>query len=255
MCILMVIHRCIEDYPIVLAANRDEYYDRPAQEPHLLATDPAVWGGRDVRAGGTWLGVNAHGLVVGLTNRRIHQEHEPDPQRRSRGLLCLDALRYGTAAEAAAFLAHEPPDRYNPCNLMLVDQEEAFWVCYEGKAQVHRLCPGIHILANGNLNDFETARIRRARQLLRAVAPVTLPAIVPLLEQVCRDHQAGVQDGETICMHRESGDYGTVSSTILAVSPLLQRSLYRYATGHPCVTPYRDFSTLFTAEQDLSGTA
>ncbi len=59
MCILMVIHQGIPGYPIVVAANRDEYYDRPTQGPCQLASTPAVWGGRDARAGGTWLGINA----------------------------------------------------------------------------------------------------------------------------------------------------------------------------------------------------
>ena len=108
MCILMVIHKGIPSYPIVVAANRDEYYDRPTQGPHQLAHTPVVWGGRDTRAGGTWLGVNAHGLVIGLTNRRIREEQENDPQRRSRGLLCLEALQCRTATEAADFLASEP---------------------------------------------------------------------------------------------------------------------------------------------------
>ena len=52
MCILMMIHQGVAGYPIVLAANRDEYYDRPSAGPQLLQQFPRVWGGRDVRAGG-----------------------------------------------------------------------------------------------------------------------------------------------------------------------------------------------------------
>ena len=101
MCLLMVIHKGVPGYPIIVVANRDEYYDRPTQGPHQLAHTPAIWGGRDTRAGGTWLGVNTHGLAIGLTNRRIREDQENDPQRRSRGLLCLEALHCSTAAEAA----------------------------------------------------------------------------------------------------------------------------------------------------------
>ncbi|GIX46938.1 MAG: hypothetical protein KatS3mg131_1149 [Candidatus Tectimicrobiota bacterium] len=245
MCLLMVIHRYVRDYPLVLAANRDEYYDRPAQGPQRLATAPAVWGGRDLRAGGTWLGVNAHGLVVGLTNRRLQPEQENDPRRRSRGLLCLEALRCRSAAEAAAWLAQQPPDQYNPCNLMLVDAHQAFWVAYEGKATVQALAPGVHLLANGNLNDVTTARIQRARHLLQRLAPAPLAAVLPLLEAICRDHEAAAQEHDTICLHRAGGKYGTVSSTILAVAPGLRHSVYRYAAGPPCRAPYQDYSSLF----------
>ncbi len=122
----MAIHKGIPGYPIVVAANRDEYSDRPTQGPHQLAHTPVVWGGRDTRAGGTWLGVNAYGLVIGLTNRRIREDQENDPQRRSRGLLCLEALQCRTATEAADFLAREPAERYNPFNLLMLDQQKRY---------------------------------------------------------------------------------------------------------------------------------
>jgi uncharacterized protein with NRDE domain len=244
MCILMVVHHKVQGYPIVLAANRDEYLDRPTQGPSLLAQKPAVWGGRDVRAGGTWLGVNAHGLVVGLTNRRITAKRQHDPARRSRGLLCLDVLQCGSAAEAAALLGHESPDRYNPFNLLLVDPHAAYWVAYDSATQTHRLTSGLYILANGNLNDFETVRIRRARYLLQHTERTEWQTFLPLLERVCRDHEIGVKERETICMHRPKENYGTVSSTILALTFNAQGSVYRYAEGHPCATSYKDYSHL-----------
>jgi len=194
----MVIHQGIPGYPIVVAANRDEYYDRPTQGPCQLASTPAVWGGRDARAGGTWLGINAHGLVIGLTNRRIREDQENDPQRRSRGLLCLEALQYQTAAEAADFLASEPPERYNPFNLLMIDQRDLLWAAYEDKPSMQRLESGLHILANGNVNDFETVRIRRARRLLQHAAYTEWQRCLPLLEEVCRDHESGVKERETM---------------------------------------------------------
>jgi uncharacterized protein with NRDE domain len=247
MCILMVIHQGVPGYPIVVAANRDEFYDRPTQGPCQLAHTPAVWGGRDERAGGTWLGVNAHGLVIGLTNRRIREDQENDAQRRSRGLLCLEALRCHTAAEAADFLASEPPERYNPFNLLLMDQGNLLWAAYEDKPAVQRLESGLHILANGNVNDFETVRLRRARRLLQHAAAPEWRHYLPLLEDVCRDHESGVKDRETICMHRDHERYGTVSSTILALPPEITGSVYRYAAGHPCTTLYQDYSSLLTS--------
>ena len=98
--------------------------------------------------------------------------------------------------------------------------------------------PGLHILANGDLNDFETARLRRARQLLQAAEPARLDTLMPVLEQACRDHEPGVQNRETICMHRDSDNYGTVSSTIFALPAHGREPVYRYAAGHPCQTPY-----------------
>ena len=246
MCILMVIHQGVPGYPMVVAANRDEYYDRPTRGPHQLAHAPMIWGGQDIRAGGTWLGVNAHGLVIGLTNRRMREDQDNDPQRRSRGLLCLEALHRSTAAEAAEFLVNEPPERYNPFNLLIMDTHELLWAAYEGKAHIRRLEPGLHILANGNINDFDTVRIRRARRLLEHTAYPEWRCCLPLLEQVCRDHELGVQDRETICMHRDYERYGTVSSTILALTSEVAGSVYHYAAGQPCTIRYEDYSSLLT---------
>jgi uncharacterized protein with NRDE domain len=241
----MVVHQRVKGYPVVLAANRDEYLDRPTQGPRLLAQAPAIWGGQDERAGGTWLGVNAYGLVVGLTNRRTSEEQKIDTTRRSRGLLCLEALQCRTAEEVVTFLPGELTAHYNPFNLLIVDQHTAFWTAYEQHLATQRLVPGLHILANGNINNFETVRIRRARHLLQCTENTELQTLLPLLERVCRDHEIGVQERDTICMHRPQENYGTVSSTVLALTPDLQESVYRYANGHPCLTPYKEYRLPF----------
>ena len=238
MCILMVIHRVLPAYPIILAANRDEFYDRPSQGPSLLGRSPRIWGGRDERAGGTWMGLNEHGVVVGLTNRRLHAEQATDPERRSRGMVCLEALRGRTAAEAADSLVTQPPQRYNPFNLLLMDSTELIWIAYDDEPVARPLQPGLHILANGDLNDFDTVRLRRARQLLQPAEPASLRDLMPFLEQACRDHEPGAKNRETICMHRDRDNYGTVSSTILALPAHGRQPVYRYAGGHPCRTPY-----------------
>ena len=238
MCILMVIHHVLPDYPVIVAANRDEYYDRPTQGPALLARSPRIWGGRDERAGGTWMGINEYGVVAGLTNRRLHAEQETDPGRRSRGLACLAALQGRTAAEAVDALVTQPPQRYNPFNLLVMDANQLVWAAYDDEPVIQSLQPGLHILANGELNDFKTIRLRRARKLLQATEPTDLPTLLPCLEQVCRDHEPGVQNRDTICMHRDTDNYGTVSSTILALPSEGREPVYRYAAGHPCRTPY-----------------
>lgn len=238
MCILMVIHRVMPAYPIIVAANRDEYYDRPSRGPSLLRRSPRVWGGRDERAGGTWMGFNEHGVVVGLTNRRLHAEQPTEPKRRSRGWVCLDALQGRTASEAAETLVSQPPQRYNPFNLLLMDSTELIWIAYDDRPVARPLLPGLHVLANGELNDFQTARLRRARQLLQPTEPASLHDLMPVLQQTCRDHEPGVKDRETICMHRDNDNYGTVSSTILALPANGQHPAYHYAAGHPCRTPY-----------------
>lgn len=88
MCVLALFLPGAGRGPAVVAANRDEYYDRPSAPPSEV--EPGIVAGRDLRAGGTWLGVNRHGLFVALTNRR---RPEKRPDSLSRGLLALEALR------------------------------------------------------------------------------------------------------------------------------------------------------------------
>ena len=99
MCTLAIYFRVVPEWPVIVAANRDEFLDRPTSDPTTLCDNPLVVGGKDLRAGGTWLGISENGFLAGLLNRRV--DGSPNPDARSRGVLCLDALRRKTAAEAA----------------------------------------------------------------------------------------------------------------------------------------------------------
>ena len=123
MCTLAIYFQVFPDYPVVIAANRDEYLARPALPPTTLLEHPHVVGGKDLQASGTWLGINQYGLVAGLLNRRRADYGDPNPALRSRGLLCLDALRHRTAAEAAAFVRGQRGADYNAFNLLVASRE------------------------------------------------------------------------------------------------------------------------------------
>ena len=119
MCLILVAWRAHPDYPLVVAANRDEFFARPAAEAGWWPDAPSVFAGRDLEAGGTWLGLGRDGRFAGLTNFR-------DPQRNrdgtpSRGALVADFLRgRESTAEALARLQFEGP-RYNAFNLLVSD--------------------------------------------------------------------------------------------------------------------------------------
>ena len=170
MCTLAIYFKAFADYPVIVAANRDEYLARPALPPTTLVETPHIVGGKDLRASGTWLGINEHGMVAGLLNRR-NGALENDPNLRSRGLLCLDALRSPNAAEAAQFVAGQSGRDYNPFNLLIASREEAF-VAYNrwGQIEVVSLTPGIHLLTNLNVDDFECPRISRSRKHFEELA-------------------------------------------------------------------------------------
>jgi len=117
-----------EHCPIIVAANRDERYNRPSAAPTFWHTEPQILAGRDLVAGGTWLGVNEFGLLVGVLNRPSVGEAEPLKPARSRGLLCRDLLKLKTAVAAAEFVKTEKAE-YQPFTLVFADSKTA-WIAY-----------------------------------------------------------------------------------------------------------------------------
>jgi uncharacterized protein with NRDE domain len=250
-CTLAVYLRVFPTYPLVVAANRDEYLDRPAAPPGLLSVEPSrVAGGRDLVAGGTWLGLAEGGLVAGLLNRR--GPAPPDPARRSRGLLCLEALACRTAAEAAARVAGEPAGRYNPFNLLLADPHGAF-VASQGTneaARVMPLAPGLHLLTNLDVNDATCPRIAASRQGFAAAGEAFRrdrdPAgLVARLQTVLADHVTALdpRGPGSLCVHLDG--FGTRSSTVLLVPPAGRPARCFHADGPPCCTPLEEVTLPF----------
>jgi uncharacterized protein with NRDE domain len=127
MCLIALGVRVLTEWPLVVAANRDEYYDRPSSPPQLLAKAPQVVGGRDVRAGGTWLGINEHGVVFAIANRATAQGERPD--RPSRGRLCLEALHWPSGIEAVKHVADlAARETFNAFNVIAADRTGAWLV-------------------------------------------------------------------------------------------------------------------------------
>ena len=117
--------------PLVVAANRDEYWDRPTEplSPWQTESGHTVWAGRDVRAGGSWLGFSPEGRVAMLTNVR---GHGPDAAPRSRGLLVTDWLT--SSLPAPQWLLRHAPEDYAPFNLVLGDLTSQTWFWWTNTA-------------------------------------------------------------------------------------------------------------------------
>lgn len=244
MCTLAIYFQHTPALPLVVAANRDEFYARPTSEPRVIAHDPWVVAGQDLEAGGTWLGLNEHSMVVGLLNRR--RPDGPDPARRSRGLLCLQALQTSSPGEALDFVRSHDPAAHNWFNLLIADAHEA-WVVSNAadRLTVTALSPGLHLLTNLDLNDPTCPRIAKSFRLFEAL-PVDelasdLPRLLESLRQILSDHEVPLDPrwegiGNTLCIH--SPQYGTRSSSVLVHLPGERQMRYWHASGPPCRTQY-----------------
>ncbi len=260
MCTIVVLHRVHPEHPLVVAANRDEFYARPALSPQVLSDSPRVVAGVDCEHGGTWLGAHEHGLFVGLTNQRVWAPHARAP--RSRGELALSALRTGSTEGVRELLGRIDPREYNAFNLIWGDADRLF-VGYgrrdRREVTVHRLPEGIHALANDRLGSSEFPKAGRAADLVRPVADRSWPELVRGLSAMLADHARPPLDevpeppGESpfpreivrelhaICTHTPV--YGTRSSTILAIDAG-RVARYLYSDGPPCTHPHRDVTEL-----------
>lgn len=241
MCLVIILFRPEQEFPLLLAANRDESYERPGEPPHLLERSPRIWGGRDPRAGGTWLGINEHGLAVALTDGPAEGY---SGQRPSRGLLCLDALRLPSFAAVARWLEEEVRRRaYNAFNIFWSDGREAWLACWTDRLAVQALSPGLHMLANTpRINDWEVPKLKRCGDLLAGLEGESAEKALERLGVACADH--GRAESEGLCVHGHGR--GTLSSTILALHRSgSMSSRYLHVDSHPCEGPYRDLSAKF----------
>jgi uncharacterized protein with NRDE domain len=245
MCTLAIYFKAFADYPIVVAANRDEYLTRPALPPTTLAETPHIVGGKDLRASGTWLGINEHGIVAGLLNRR-NGGLENNPSLRSRGLLCLDALRSATSPAAAQFVAGQSGRDYNPFNLLIASREDAF-VAYNrwNQIEVVKLTPGVHLLTNLDVDDFECPRISASRKHFEQLGARADFGCDPVerrgdLHRLLADHstQLDPRSGRpnSLCLHL--GDYGTRSSSLIFMGRQPEHVRHFFAAGPPCTASY-----------------
>jgi uncharacterized protein with NRDE domain len=248
LCTLVVLRRPGHDWPLILAANRDEMIDRPWQWPARHWPDrPETVAGRDELAGGSWLGINDFGLAAGILNRT--GSLGPAPGQRSRGELVLEALDHADAQAAADALAALEPHSYRTFNLILADNRDAFWLRHADPSgtlpvAVTPIAAGLSMIAAGDLDD-DTPRLRRYRPLFAAATPPDPEAgdwkdwERLLLDDVPADGPASAMRFAT-----ERG-FATVSSTLIALPSRERPNLrprFRFAAHYPHASPWRDIA-------------
>ncbi len=239
MCTLAILYRVARNTPILLAANREEYFSRPTQYPKIQPGTPRVVCGIDRQAGGTWLGVNQFGLLVLVTNRpKVLAPLEP----RSRGLLCRDLLDRRNARDAVDCAVKElSGGAYAGANYLVPTTSTPPWSMPATASKWPNSPPGLHTLTNGDLDD---ANDERHQYLRRMLTLHTLDSAVTFLAVASRACSRKPNEEGRRGLVLSGGDYGTVSSTLLALSRKIQHSTYQYSPGPPSETPYDDLSAL-----------
>lgn len=226
MCLILFALASHPRFPLIVAANRDEQYERPSRPlqwwPEVSKETPHLLAGLDLEAGGTWLGLTRSGRFAAITNVREGVPRES--WQRSRGELTRNFLQGDSSPAAYAALAHAQGEHYAGFNL-LVGDAHAFYYCSNRGEAPRRLSPGIYGLSNDSL-DTAWPKVVSGKIALRQSLAMGTPTTDDLLQILADTHVPDAAELPDTGVGAEierllatsfiaSADYGTRASTAL----------------------------------------
>ncbi len=234
MCTVITLQRPGHAWPLLLAANRDERLDRAWDSPGFYWPDRAgVLAGRDRLGGGTWMGLNRHGVVAAVLNRS--GSLGPAPDKRSRGDLPLAALSHTEAEAAAMSLAGLDGNRYRTFNIVVADRHAVWFVRNDesGLVQAMKLAPGLHMVTAHDPDDLTSPRVaRHLPRFLKSDPPE--PPDFAVWERLLAD-SAGPR-AAALCVPPVDG-FGTSCASVLGLQAG-GGAIWRFAAGAPGSVPF-----------------
>ena len=225
MCLILLSYRAHPYYCLVLAANRDEFYARPTAAASFWDRDPDILAGRDLKAGGTWLGVDRYGRFAAVSNYRDPGSNKTDAL--SRGHLVSHFLRGQQTPAAYIDNLRPKAQQYNGFNLLVGDHLE-IWYYSNRISSARMLDPGLYGLSNHVL-DTPWPKVQRGKQRLSELLAHNSTVDPEALLEILSDRTPAEDDllphtGIGLEMERilspifiVSPDYGTRSSTVLLI--------------------------------------
>ncbi len=221
MCLILLAWRAHPGFPLVVAANRDEFFARRTAGARFWDEAPHVLAGRDLEGGGTWLGITHTGRFAALTNFRDRASIRPDAP--SRGELVSRFLTGTQPPQAFLGELGGIGDRYNGFNLLFSDNE-SLWYFSNREAEARHLPPGVYGLSN-HLLDTPWPKVARGKSALSAAlgaAPEQTSLFALLRDDTIAVDAALPRTGVSLAWERllsaafvRSPDYGTRSATVV----------------------------------------
>lgn len=264
MCLIAIAWQAHPRLPLVIVANRDEFYQRDTQEMHFWADQPNILAGRDLLAGGTWLGVNRQGRFAALTNVR---ETAPPTTQTSRGaLIGMWLNNQSSSAKLIDELAGSAPT-YAGYNLLFGDTSQLIWATNRSPQgfEYRYLASGIYGLGNASLNT-PWPKLRLAKQRLAQQLQLHHPKSSDLTwvtADTCTQEDLscfGNTDMDEHWLRALSAqwittpDYGTRAQTVITRDTSGQTQCYeRTVNEHGCVTSERTFQFMISERASHRG--
>ena len=224
MCLIVFANKFIEDYKLVFAANRDEFYNRSTDQAEFWNEYPDLLAGKDLQAGGTWLGITKQGKFAAITNFRDLKNHRNDAP--SRGNLTVDFLINDISPEEYYNKLKPSLNNFNGFNLLIGNVDQ---LCYfSNKTEdIQKLEPGIHGISNSIL-DTPWPKVEKSKHQLqrlieyKKIHPWEILNILddtsPAKDEELPDTGVGIELERVLSpIFIKSEKYGTRSSTIVTV--------------------------------------
>jgi uncharacterized protein with NRDE domain len=241
MCLIVFAWRLVQGTPLVAVGNRDEFYDRPAEPAGWWSEYPDLFAGRDLRSGGTWLGVTRTGRFAAVTN--IRNPALLKPVAPTRGALVTDFLSGSASAREYIGQIAGHAEEFNGFNLLVGDGNELVWFTNAETDDVRNgqpLAPGFYGLSNAML-DTPWPKVVRTKAQFASLLCQDAPdeAYFDMLSDTTRTSDCRLpKTGVTLEKERmlsavciESPNYGTRVSTVVRMQtgadPVLHEILVR----------------------------
>lgn len=213
----------IEPTGTLIAANRDEMVNRAWDPPATHWPEhPGIIAGRDATAGGTWMGLNSHGVMAAILNR--HGTLGPATGKRSRGEIPLLALAHPSAAHAALAMSMLDAGAYRSFNLVIADPAGAYVLAglEQGCPVLNELPTGTWMITSGEPNEFSLPRIARHQPKFAAAAFADWPSLLT-------DNTKPLESALNI---PESQGFATVSAALMSL-PANGAPSWQFCPGPP----------------------
>ena len=218
MCTLLILYRPKNKWPLIIAGNRDEMKDRPWLPPgkHWSKCNEII-AGKDLTAGGSWLGINTNGLVATILNRT--NSLGPDIEKNSRGKIIIDILKNKTLDEALNYIKLLDITKWKPFNLFLANNKKAYWVKSSDKVtlSINIIPEGKHFLDSHDINSTQSERYLYNNNKFKVLNDPNPDSLewkewINLLAE-----KSYPKDKPFAAMNIINKNYGTLSSAIIAL--------------------------------------
>ncbi len=237
MCLLLISYNTNPEYPFAVAANRDEFYHRPTEKAGFWKDYPHLLAGKDVEAGGTWLGITKSGRFAAITNYRdMRTIKETAP---TRGLLTLNFLVSKISAFEYGKSLRENAAEYNGYNLLFSDNEDLFYFSNQ-MGELNKLSAGVYGLSNHLLDTPWPKVVKSKEAFIDAVSK----------DRISEEELFSILSDEREAPENQLPDTGLSRELERAVSPVFIKS-DRYGTRSSTIVIVNSINEVLFVEKSL----